>query len=84
MVFFSVLSDNITQNTATTKIQLLNNIIFYYLPKTWPQNRKQKMNIRLKTHVYIYDLKKKWYPFYWYIHAYKSTIEIRLNFTIAF
>lgn len=42
------------------------------------------MNIRLKTHVYIYDLKKKWYPFYWYIHAYKSTIEIRLNFTIAF
>lgn len=60
MVFFSVLSENITQNTATTKIQLLNNInyFFYYLPKTWPQNRKQKMNIRLKTHVYIYDLKK--------------------------
>lgn len=31
MVFFSVLSDNITQNTATTKIQLLNNINYFLL-----------------------------------------------------
>lgn len=41
------------------------------------------MNNRLKTHIYIYDFLKDDIHFI-DIHAYKSTIEIRLNFTIAF